>query len=848
MPSITSLTDEIKNLNIRSEYEYQPLDLSTDNIRLLTLHPGNEDDPICCSLSHVSLRSEVAYEALSYTWGDYQDARTIILDSHPVSVTANLETALRRLRYPALPKDGLAREAQPQEGNAGKERIVWVDALCINQNDVKERGHQVRRMDKIFSSGRKVLVWLGDEADESDVAMDFLKCIDRGEGLFDTNGAALTSETVWKALHKLWARPYWGRVWIIQELASAIVKEETMFVPQYHAEVGCGNKWLRFDIIQNAWHYLDKYRSHPYVHGNGEYVTVRNLFTILFEYAHKRLTLGALISLTYTAHATDPRDHFYAILGLAPEADRAVLIPDYSKSLTEVCGIFIKHVIERERSLDILAFDHSDCEAPSWAPNFSLQSRSASIGWRPYWQNFRASGDVGTNPPNARFSDTLGRLSLTGFIVDYIETIDGPFIDVDAFLRDSNNLLKSSLISRTLQAYHDRKWWDSRDSLVSCISESLETRSDPELSLEDFRTIGRGTSQELAQDLKQYLISELYLAHEQDLEEEAEEHFDQTRRRTLFKDLLQIFGRRLSGFVERLYKVLTISLELELVENGWQWFAAKITQLYGVEPQPEVLETVKQRLRDYSKVWTMWGWYVVELKEELYVVFRESLKTAFSDRFRMGIGLRFEGKLKHGLQRWLEHWMGSVSHRVNRDIQRLAPAMERIFWREAKYSLFKVPRYKDYLTVVGKLLALDHHFEANRSIAKRGTPGSFCLFYEALLDPTYKARMYRREGNESAAESSTMTAREEDQRDLFNQSAQQALDNRCFFTTKKGYFGVGPRDTRRGQVVVIFLGGNMPFIVEKQEKHHCLIGEAYVHGIMDGELMKKPQLEEFHLE
>ena len=102
-----------------------------------------------------------------------------------------------------------------------------------------------------------------------------------------------------------------------------------------------------------------------------------------------------------TANATDPRDQFYAVLGLAPEMDRSALIPDYTKSLKEICGQFIKHIIDTEKKLDILAFDHSSCEEnlPTWAPNFTSLSRSASIGWRPYWQNFWASGKAGANPP-----------------------------------------------------------------------------------------------------------------------------------------------------------------------------------------------------------------------------------------------------------------------------------------------------------------------------------------------------------------------------------------------------------------------------------------------------------------
>lgn len=75
------------------------------------------------------------------------------------------------------------------------------------------------------------------------------------------------------------------------------------------------------------------------------------------------MPLSALILLTYTVNATDARDHFYAILGLAPEADRSALVPDYTESLKEVCSQFTSLIIETENRLDILMFSHSTYEA-----------------------------------------------------------------------------------------------------------------------------------------------------------------------------------------------------------------------------------------------------------------------------------------------------------------------------------------------------------------------------------------------------------------------------------------------------------------------------------------------------
>jgi hypothetical protein len=103
-----------------------------DEIRVLILPPGAFDDPICCKLKHVSLSKCPAYEALSYTWGDPTQTLPISLNGAPCPITRNLESALRHLRR---------RESL---------RILWVDAVCINQLSIDERSSEVMRMKSIY--------------------------------------------------------------------------------------------------------------------------------------------------------------------------------------------------------------------------------------------------------------------------------------------------------------------------------------------------------------------------------------------------------------------------------------------------------------------------------------------------------------------------------------------------------------------------------------------------------------------------------------------------------------------------------------------------------------------------
>ena len=116
----------------KNHYECKPLDHFQDEIRLMALSTGMKEDKIICNSSH-DLSDQPRYEALSYTWGVTTELQTITLNGLPFQITCNLEVTLRHLR-----------------DHLGGVRILWIDAVCINQIDVKERSAQVQMMSKIF--------------------------------------------------------------------------------------------------------------------------------------------------------------------------------------------------------------------------------------------------------------------------------------------------------------------------------------------------------------------------------------------------------------------------------------------------------------------------------------------------------------------------------------------------------------------------------------------------------------------------------------------------------------------------------------------------------------------------
>lgn len=128
--------------------EYAPLNSKNHEIRLLLLAPGNFHDELHCALIYTNLKTKPVFEALSYCWGSPDNPKPIRLDGHIFRIGVNLESALRHLRY------------------ENAQRILWIDAVCVNQEDLTERSQQIMLMRDVYESAQNVVVWLGDSENE----------------------------------------------------------------------------------------------------------------------------------------------------------------------------------------------------------------------------------------------------------------------------------------------------------------------------------------------------------------------------------------------------------------------------------------------------------------------------------------------------------------------------------------------------------------------------------------------------------------------------------------------------------------------------------------------------------
>ena len=229
---------------MNSDFEH-PLLPRGKAIRILTLLPGCYDDQVRCATAAFPLGSAPTYHALSYTWGTENDPELIELNGRPFLIRKNLWCFLRRLRQ----SDG--------------DVILWCDMVCIDQNNLAERGHQVRSMGDVYRQASSVWIWLGEETEASIRAFRLLRNI-YGSPQFpkytSENSMTWSDDFVLRGLRKTYGsvkrkdhekqklavadifdvleRDYWSRVWILQEVVLA----EKAFV---HCG-GCVVPWYEF--------------------------------------------------------------------------------------------------------------------------------------------------------------------------------------------------------------------------------------------------------------------------------------------------------------------------------------------------------------------------------------------------------------------------------------------------------------------------------------------------------------------------------------------------------------------------------------------------------------------------
>lgn len=415
------------------EYQYAKLS-GTKTIRVLDLHPGNSDDPVSITLRERKLVSDEKYDALSYEWGKSGKVDWVICAGCKIGITRNLMLALRQLR------------------RSNKSRVLWVDAICINQADKPERNQQVSYMREVYAGANRVLVWLGLEQTRAHDVFNMLntlawlwikrevKRVKRGEPYplrrneldpAEVPYLAMDEKELWGAVYAIFLHSYFTRVWIIQEIAMA----------REPPRILCGRlniSWLRFSWAASFVGF-SSYHLHesPSDTGVAQIQLISKLRTSVQEgmvVPWRHLHLASLV-----AHASDERDKVYGLFGLI-NSDQSNAYSNfefrvnYELPISTVYQDLAEMVILKNQSLQFCHVKMSGVqhlkELPSWVPDWSTVTTKLEATPFLYLHNIVSDGTKGGIAINS------GVLHVDGYLitkVDYVTptlTCENPLPDI----------------------------------------------------------------------------------------------------------------------------------------------------------------------------------------------------------------------------------------------------------------------------------------------------------------------------------------------------------------------------------------------------------------------------------
>lgn len=452
-------------------YKYAQLSPEGHEFRIVHILPGTWDEDVKCELHVVSSdrptpseedlswdtlldvphadaaktkeKEPGKYQTLSYVWGDPGIKRPILVDGCTFEVTLNLWSALRRLRN------------RPGEGEGLGVRKMWIDALCINQNDNEERTRQVTMMGTTYARCSEVVIWLGDGVEcvagsrsvaEETRGQEDERTVEEGTALFQSNlekevyplklekdSQDLAHSSVGnafavlyklarvthlpdlkmfvevdkrgpkrdlhrdyrqslRALHKIMKRPYWNRIWVVQE---AILPP--------NATVVCGSISVPWQMIVDAGYAFNRH-SVKCCYMEWANLTWRTVFVDfsfivrVVNLARERRRKGSTVTLYwllkqyFDREATDPRDKAYGVLGLVNSwGNEEPLVPDYDISARELYEELTMRIVHETGSLEILmgqtlhhtGGDDDDNEEgmPSWVADWGRTPDAREWDW-----------------------------------------------------------------------------------------------------------------------------------------------------------------------------------------------------------------------------------------------------------------------------------------------------------------------------------------------------------------------------------------------------------------------------------------------------------------------------------
>ncbi|KAL9638101.1 MAG: hypothetical protein Q9204_001616 [Flavoplaca sp. TL-2023a] len=439
-------------------YQYEPL---TNNvaIRLLELKPAISSDLLLqCELLLCEASAIPAYEAVSYVWGSDQCPQTLQLPTGHLKITESLASALKGFRF------------------RDKSRLLWVDAVCINQSDNVEKARQVSQMVKIYGNAARVLAWLGEN---SAVPLDVDSILDlarRTKSIGLKSPKADNRDTILKWVYGdlqksrwimgvmnavesfgfplLYESAWFTRMWIVQE---------TLLAKQLKLHYGTLSlDWEDFQSVMVLIHAVNaavrspmKSREH-FVKYAWALIDVRDHWQQSIGNSDEASEIGYYMHQFRNRRCKDDRDRVFALRGLLPDNAALDITPDYTKPVTQVYSDFVKAQLKlgsigilyeaglwkRKHLSQPTLRDQPDHPSlsdylPTWAPDYRHDKTFTELTEVRFGTYFGKDPKV---PSNIDFSKGPYRLSVRATLIDII-TIVQPAIFVHDEAHRTNDIL-----------------------------------------------------------------------------------------------------------------------------------------------------------------------------------------------------------------------------------------------------------------------------------------------------------------------------------------------------------------------------------------------------------------------
>ncbi|GAB1194262.1 hypothetical protein APSETT444_003506 [Aspergillus pseudonomiae] len=401
---------DLKPVRMEEFLHGYPLDCARRDIRLLTILPAwKSEAPMRCSLRVASLDTFPEYEAISYVWGDIRERNEILLDGQTIPVPRNVRRILQRLRYRM------------------KRRVIWIDFVCINQDDVAEKNSQVPLMSAIYANATSVLAIISLD-NLCDNAADAMKWRDMSDmesqkwkgacwwikgilwriSVRYEKRLSVSLRNILDFDHHFWRAEYWTRMWTFQEYRLSRRKPPICICGDvefpatavfYRVQALFKARDNLFEMLSKGLtgrrmrledHYVEMKAHREEQHAQvsrGDFIVSSHRWTSDKD----EISMLSLLEETSSRKCQNPRDKIYALYGLLPSLQKAYP-PDYNKSLSQIIFETAKYILQEGPNninmLDRFCLREDrlvNVSIPSWVPDLTTTVQvSTANEWASY--------------------------------------------------------------------------------------------------------------------------------------------------------------------------------------------------------------------------------------------------------------------------------------------------------------------------------------------------------------------------------------------------------------------------------------------------------------------------------